>query len=45
MGQKVNPHGIRVGVLKTGIPDGMQKLILQTTWLKTIILESSLRTN
>ena len=32
-------------LLKTGIPDGMQKLILQTTWLKTIILESSLRTN
>ena len=23
MGQKVNPHGIRVGVIKIGIPNGM----------------------
>ena len=28
MGQKVNPHGLRVGVSKTGIPNGTQNLIL-----------------
>ena len=32
MGQKVNPHGLRVGIIKIGIPDGMQKQILQTIW-------------
>ncbi len=32
MGQKVNPHGLESVLLKTGIPDGMQKLISQTTW-------------
>ena len=26
MGQKVNPHGLRVGVIKDWIPDGMQTL-------------------
>ena len=26
MGQKVNPHGLRVGVIKTGIRDGTQKM-------------------
>ena len=32
MGQKVNPHGLRVGVIKDWDPDGMRKLILQITW-------------
>ena len=32
MGQKVNPHGLRVGVIRIGIPDGMQKTSLLTTW-------------
>ena len=31
MGQKVNPHGLRVGLLKIGILDGMQKTLLQIT--------------
>ena len=31
MGQKVNPHGMRVGVIKDWIPDGMLKLISLTT--------------
>ena len=39
MGQKVNPHGLRVGIIKDWIPDGMQKQILQITWLKTTISE------
>ena len=30
MGQKVNPHGLRVGVIKTGTQDGMQRKISQT---------------
>ena len=25
MGQKVNPHGLRVGVIRTGIPVGLRK--------------------
>ena len=28
MGQKVNPHGLRVGVIKDWIPSGTQNLIL-----------------
>ena len=39
MGQKVNPHGLRVGVIRIGIPDGMQKLTSQIIWLKTTISE------
>lgn len=31
MGQKVNPHGLRVGVIKTGIPNGMPRVISQIT--------------
>ena len=30
MGQKVNPHGIRVGVIKDWDSSGMLKLISQT---------------
>ena len=29
MGQKVNPHGLRVGVIKDGTLNGMRKQILQ----------------
>ena len=32
MGQKVNPHGIRVGVLKTGIPNGTLKATSLIAW-------------
>ena len=32
MGQKVNPHGLRVGVIKDWDSDGMQKAISLTTW-------------
>ena len=39
MGQKVNPHGLRVGIIKAGIPNGMRRLISQTIWLKIIISE------
>ncbi len=31
MGQKVNPHGLRVGVIKDWDSNGMQKLISLTT--------------
>ena len=31
MGQKVNPHGMRVGVIKDWDSDGMLKLISLTT--------------
>ena len=38
MGQKVNPHGLRVGVIKIGILSGLQvKKISETSWLKIII--------
>ena len=30
MGQKVNPHGLRVRLSKTGTQDGMQRKISQT---------------
>ena len=30
MGQKVNPHGLRVGVIKDWTLNGMQKKILLT---------------
>ena len=30
MGQKVNPHGLRVGVIKDWAQDGMQRKISQT---------------
>ena len=35
MGQKVNPHGLRVGVIKDWIPNGTQRKISLTTLLKT----------
>ena len=31
MGQKVNPHGLRVGVIKDWTLSGMQKKLLQIT--------------
>ena len=31
MGQKVNPHGLRVGVIKTGNPDGLQMTRISPT--------------
>ncbi len=31
MGQKVNPHGLRVGVIKDWDSNGMQKTILLIT--------------
>jgi hypothetical protein len=40
MGQKVNPHGLRVGVIKTGIPDGTLEQISQTFWLKITTSEN-----
>ena len=37
MGQKVNPHGLRVGVIKSGIPAGLYATINSAThWLKII---------
>ena len=41
MGQKVNPHGLRAVLSKTGIPNGMQKKTLLITWWKTITSEHS----
>ena len=32
MGQKVNPHGLRVVLSRIGIQDGMQRAISQTIW-------------
>ena len=29
MGQKMNPHGLRVGVIKIGVLNGMQKKNMQ----------------
>ena len=31
MGQKVNPHGLRVGVIKDWDPNGMPRVISQIT--------------
>ena len=31
MGQKVNPHGLRAALSKTGTLSGMQKKLLQIT--------------
>ena len=39
MGQKVNPHGLRVGIIQ----DGMQKKISQTILLKMIKSENILK--
>ncbi len=39
MGQKCNPTGLRIGVIKTGTPAGMQKEVtLQNTLLLMIII-------
>ena len=36
MGQKVNPHGLRVGVIKTGIPAGSPKITYSAIpWSRT----------
>lgn len=32
MGQKVNPHGLRVGIIKDWDANGMQKKTLLITW-------------
>ena len=37
MGQKVNPHGLRVGIIKDWDSDGMQRSNLQITWLKIVV--------
>ena len=43
MGQKVNPHGLRVGIIRIGIQDGMQKKISQIILLKMIKSENILK--
>ena len=45
MGQKVNPHGLRVGVIKDWDSSGMLKLILLTIWLRITRSEHTLRRN
>ena len=34
MGQKVNPHGLRVGVIKIGMPNGMHQKDFADTLLE-----------
>lgn len=41
MGQKVNPHGMRVGVIKDWDSNGMQMQSFLITLLKTITSENS----
>ena len=41
MGQKVNPHGLRVKLSKIGILSGMQMQISQIALLKTTTSENS----
>ena len=43
MGQKVNPHGLRVRSSRIGIQDGMQKKISQIILLKMIKSENILK--
>ena len=43
MGQKVNPHGLRVGVIKDWDSRWYADADLQTAWLKITTSESSLR--
>lgn len=40
MGQKVNPHGLRVGVIKDWDSNGTQRKISLIIWLKTTRSES-----
>ena len=42
MGQKVNPHGLRVGVIMIGIPAGLLVITLSAiSWSRTITCVNS----